>query len=126
VLSDGGDNASHAAFADVMTQVRSSNTVIYTVALDDPFDADADPGKLKRFADASGGEAFAPKDVAEVRAAFQKIARDVRHSYTIGFEPTTLRPGMHKLRVEARTADGRRLEVHSRTGYLKGAGNAQP
>ena len=126
VLSDGGDNASHATFNDVMTQVRTSNTVIYTVALDDPFDADSNPGRLKRFADASGGESFVPKDVAEVRAAFQKIARDVRHSYTIGFEPTTLRPGMHKLHVEAKAADGRRLEVHSRTGYLKGAVIAQP
>jgi VWFA-related protein len=121
VLSDGGDNASQATLKDVVTKVQASNTVIYSVALDDPLDADANPGKLKQLSEASGGESFSPKDVMEVRKAFQKIARDVRHMYTIGFEPmnTAYHAGFHRLRVDVKTADGRRLSVHSRTGYLK-------
>ena len=121
VLSDGGDNASQATLKDVVTKVRSSNTVIYSVALDDPNDADANPRKLKQLSEASGGESFSPKDVMEVRKALQKIARDVRHMYTIGFEPmnTAYHAGFHRLRVDVKTADGRRLSVHSRTGYLK-------
>jgi len=101
--------------------VQSSNTVIYSVALEDPYDADANPGKLRQLSDASGGESFSPKDVLEVRKDFQKIARDVRHMYTIGFEPmnTAYHAGFHRLRVDVKTADGRRLSVHSRTGYLK-------
>ena len=101
--------------------MQSSNTVIYSVALEDPYDADANPGKLRQLSDASGGESFSPKDVLEVRKAFQKIARDVRHMYTIGFEPmnTAYHAGFHRLRVDVKTADGRRLAVHSRTGYLK-------
>ena len=121
VLSDGGDNASQATLKDVVTKVQSSNTVIYSVALEDPYDADANPGKLRQLSDASGGESFSPKDVLEVRKDFQKIARDVRHMYTIGFEPmnTAYHAGFHRLRVDVKTADGRRLSVHSRTGYLK-------
>ena len=121
VLSDGGDNASRATLKDVVTKVQSSNTVIYSVALEDPYDADANPGKLRQLSDASGGESFSPKDVLEVRKDFQKIARDVRHMYTIGFEPmnTAYHAGFHRLRVDVKTADGRRLSVHSRTGYLK-------
>src|SRR3954471_11059029 len=90
VLSDGGDNASEATLKDVVTRVQSSNTVIYSVALEDPLDQDANPGKLKQLAELSGGASFTPKTVADVRQAFQKIARDIRHMYTIGYEPTNV------------------------------------
>ena len=41
--------------------------------------------------------------------------------YTLGFEPTNTayHAGFHKLRVEARMADGRKLSVRSRPGYQK-------
>jgi hypothetical protein len=107
--------------------VQSSNTVIYSVGLDDPLDPDANPGKLKRLSEASGGESFSPKDAAEVRKVFQKIARDVRHMYTIGYEPTgaALHQGFHRITVDVTSADGRRLVVHSRAGYLKGHADAR-
>lgn len=128
VLSDGGDNASSASLNDVVKAVEASNTVIYTVALDDPLDPDSNPKRLKELSKATGGEAFAPEDVMQVRKAFQKIARDIRHSYTIGFEPTNsaLHGGFHKLRVEVKSTDGRRLAVRARTGYVKGLPHAEP
>ena len=121
VLSDGGDNASEATLKDVVTRVQASNTVIYSVALVDPNDYEANPGKLKQLAETSGGESFLPKDVMEVRKAFQKIARDVRHMYTIGFEPTNsaYHAGFHRVRVDVTSNDGKRLAVKSRPGYLK-------
>jgi VWFA-related protein len=128
VLSDGGDNASEAMLKDVTNAVQGSNTVIYAVALDDPLDPDANPKRLRQLAESTGGEAFTPKNVVDARRAFQKIARDIRHSYTIGFEPTTasLHGGFHKLRVEVKAPDGRRFDVRARTGYLKGLPHAQP
>ena len=121
VVSDGGDNASEATLKDVQTQVQSSNTVIYGVSIADPNDPDANPKKLKELAEISGGRFFAPEDVNEVRSVFQKIASDVRHMYTIGFEPmnSAYHSGFHKLRVEVKTDDGRRYSVKSRAGYLK-------
>jgi Ca-activated chloride channel homolog len=121
VLSDGGDNASRATLKDVVTNVEASNTVIYTVALADPNDPDSNPKKLKQLADVSGGESYEPGSESEVRSAFQKIARDVRHMYTIGFEPmnSAYHAGFHRLRVEVKTPDGRKLNVKSRSGYLK-------
>ncbi len=128
VLSDGGDNASAATLKDVVTAVEGSNTVIYAVALSDPLDPDANPKRLKQLAEATGGETFLPADVAEVHAAFEKIARDIRHSYTIGFDTMNApsHAGFHKLRVEVRTPDGRRLAARARTGYLKGLPDAKP
>jgi VWFA-related protein len=121
VLSDGGDNASIATLKDVVTRVQSSNTVIYSVALVDPNDYEANPGKLRQLSETSGGESFSPKDVLEVRKAFEKIARDVRHMYTIGFEPTNsaYHAGFHRVRVDVTDREGKRLTVKSRSGYLK-------
>ena len=127
VLSDGGDNASEASLKDVTMAVEGSNTVIYAVALEDPNDPDSNPKRLRQLAELTGGEAFTPKNVVDVRKTFQKIARDIRHSYTIGFEPTNspLHAGLHKLRVDVKSPDGRRFEVRARTGYLKGLPHAQ-
>jgi Ca-activated chloride channel family protein len=120
VLSDGGDNASRVKFGDLMTNVQSSNAIIYSVVLADPLDLDSNPGRLVRLAETSGGKAFEPKDVGGIHQAFQQIARDIRHSYTIGYEPKQIdqRAGFRHVRVEARAPDGRRLTAHTRKGYF--------
>ena len=119
VVSDGGDNASHAGFTGTLISTQASNTVVYTVALIDPLDSESDPGRLARFAAASGGSAFAPSDITGVERALQEIARDLRHSYTIGYEPdaASRRPGFHRVRVDVRAPDGRKLVARTREGY---------
>lgn len=122
VLSDGGDNASRATFADALMLAQASNTVVYTIALIDPLEANADPGRLKRFAETSGGTAFEPRRVEDVGRAFEQIARDVRHGYAIGYVPegAAREQGVRRLRVEVRSPDGRRLVTRTRTGYVVG------
>jgi len=120
VVSDGGDNASRITFGEVKKRAEASDAIIYAVALADPFDLDSDPKRLKGIAEASGGKAFAPKNVAGVHQAFSEIVRDIRHSYTMGYEPsrTDQRAGFRRISVEARASDGRRLSVHTRRGYV--------
>ena len=122
VLSDGGDNASRTTFADLLTSTRASNVVLYTIALLDPLDEDADPKRLKQLAETSGGSAFNPRDVAGVAQAFEWISRDVRSSYTLGYQPsdTDARPGLRRLRVEVHAPDGRRLVTRTRNAYIAG------
>jgi Ca-activated chloride channel family protein len=85
VVSDGGDNASTATFDQVLKEAQSSNAAIYTVGIIDPLERDANPKRLKRLAMATGGESFFPSDVDAVDAALQRIADDIRHSYTLGY-----------------------------------------
>jgi Ca-activated chloride channel family protein len=120
VLSDGGDNASHISFGEIRKRVEASDAIVYTVALVDPFDLDSDPKHLARLAKTSGGKAFEPKDVGGVHQAFSQIVKDIRHSYTIGYEPnrTDQRGGFRRISVEARAPDGRRLTVYTRRGYV--------
>jgi VWFA-related protein len=118
VLSDGGDNASHAGFTGTLTSTQASNTVVYTVALVGAVGTEADPHRLARLAETSGGAAFAPRDIAGVERAFQRISQDIRHSYTIGYERSARsRPGFHRVHVEVRSPDGRKLVTRTREGY---------
>ena len=121
VVSDGGDNASKATLRDVVSRVQSSNTLIYTVAISDPNDQESNPGKLKELAAISGGQSFEPNTLPEIHEVFQRISRDIRNMYTIGFEPMNVayHAGFHKLRVDVRMPDGRKLNVRARPGYLK-------
>jgi hypothetical protein len=50
--------------------------------------------------------------------ACQRIARDIRSGYTIGFEPSVRDGEYHKLEVKVGRANGRKLDVRTRTGYM--------
>jgi Ca-activated chloride channel homolog len=118
VLSDGGDNASRAGFTDALISTQASNAIVYTVALLGASDDESDPGKLARFAVSSGGAAFAPRDVAGVERAFAQISQDIRHSYTIGYQRALgARPGFHRIQLEVRAPNGRKLVTRTREGY---------
>jgi VWFA-related protein len=122
VISDGGDNASELKLAQVMNLAGQSSAVIYTVGVFDEEDPSRNPGVLKRLAQATGGEAFLPDQLSEVVAICERIARDIRHQYTIGYVPTNLtRDGAHRaIRVLARAKGHDKLSVRTRTGYIAG------
>jgi Ca-activated chloride channel homolog len=122
IVSDGGDNASHATFDEVVIKAQASNAVIYAVALVDPVDRDANPGLLRRIAQANGGEGFTPKNADDITAVLQQIARDIRHTYTLGYVSTnTARDGVFRqIRLIVQSPENRRLVVRSRSGYLAG------
>jgi VWFA-related protein len=122
IVSDGGDNASQTTFEEVVTKTQASNAVIYTVALVDPVERDTNPGLLRRIAQANGGEAFAPRNADDITEVLQHIARDIRHTYTLGYVSTnSARDGaFRRIRLIVHSPDRRRLVVRTRSGYLAG------
>jgi VWFA-related protein len=122
LLSDGGDNASRMTKDDAVHKAQSSNAVIYTIALVEPGSRDANPQLLKELSLASGGESYRPDDADDITEVLGNIARDIRHTYTIGYVPTnTARDGAYRsVRVVVTAPPGRPLVVRSRTGYRAG------
>jgi Ca-activated chloride channel homolog len=122
LLSDGGDNASRTSKEDALHKAQSSNAVIYTIALIEPDSRDANPDLLKELSLASGGEMYRPRDSGGIADVLGRIARDIRHTYTIGYTPTnTTRDGAFRsVRVVVTAPPGRPLVVRSRTGYRAG------
>jgi VWFA-related protein len=127
VISDGGDNASRATFDAVLEEALSRDVVIYGVGIYDPDDRDANPGVLKKLAQATGGECFFPREIEHVLPALERIARDIRSSYTIGFVPAAagIAGVKRSLGVTVRPADGRKLSARARSAYIAGSREAR-
>jgi len=118
VMSDGGDNASRATIDQVIDRARRSDATIYTIGLFDPEDPDANPGVLKALAQATGGERYMPRSATPLLLACKRIARDIRGSYTVAFEPSKRDGRYHHIHVEVARTNGRRPAVRTRPGYF--------
>ena len=122
VISDGGDNASAHSLAEALQMAGQSSALVYTIGIFDEEDPDRNPGVLHRLARATGGEAFFPGQLSAVVAICERIARDIRNQYTIGYHSTSVaRPGAYRsIRVAAGAAGHGKLTVRARSGYIAG------
>lgn len=118
VVSDGGDNVSHTSFPMLLKLVEASRATIYTVGLYDPEDRDLNPGVLRKMSNVSGGEFFAPEKLNDVVSTFDKISKDIRNCYTLGYVPDEIndKRSLRSVKVTA-TEDNRKLLVRTRTTY---------
>jgi Ca-activated chloride channel family protein len=127
LISDGGDNASAHTLVEVLNMSRRSNVLMYAIGIFDGQDPDRNPGILKRLAQATGGQAFFPGQLNEVAAICERIAREIRQQYSIGYFPNhnSAKPGAYRaIRV---TAAGRsKLIVRTRAGYVAANTPAPP
>ncbi len=92
VISDGADNASAHSLAQALEMAERSSAIIFTVGLFAPDDRDANPKVLSRLAQETGGEAFFPSRPSAVTDTCERIARDIRNQYTIGYVSTNATP----------------------------------
>jgi len=123
VISDGGDNASVHTLAQVLLQAEASNAIVYTIGIFDDSDPDRNPGVLRRLARTTGGQAFFPAKPEDVVGNCERIARDIRSQYTLGYVPgSPALPGVFRaIQVTARGANGRKFDVRTRSGYIAGS-----
>jgi Ca-activated chloride channel homolog len=125
VVSDGGDNASQAKLADVLTRARRSNAAIYTVGVFERDDEDRNPGVLKSLAEATGGLRFLPQSPGELLRACVQIAHEIRSGYTIGYVPPDKDGAFHRVRVAIQPGS-RPLTLRTRPGYFAAKAPVQP
>lgn len=120
LISDGRDNASKHALAEVIAMTHKSKALIYSIGIFDPEDPDRNPGVLRRIAAATGGEAYFPNQLPDVVAVCDRIARDIRQQYTIGYVSRVAAPsGTYRaIQVVARDSAKRKLVVRTRPGYI--------
>jgi VWFA-related protein len=126
VISDGGDNASQAKLETVLARARESNVAIYTIGLYDADDVDKNPRVLKSLAETTGGERFLPNSPGELLDVCERIAREIRSGYTIGYVPPAQDGAFHKVKLEVGPAAGRKLNIRTRPGYFASIRAARP
>lgn len=128
IVTDGEDNTSHNSLEKTIKEVQKTDTVIYTIGLlSDESRKSAKRAKraLEDIARSSGGLAFFPENVADVRTICQQVARDIRNQYTLAYYPSnTQRDGTFRtVRVEVIPPHGRgKLQARTRNGYYAPSG----
>lgn len=129
VITDGLEKNSSVKEKEVMEAMREDEVQVYMVGFIDEEDDQRSlfgksPAKkakelLSRLAEDSGGRAFFPKDVSEMSAIAEQIARDLRTQYVISYYPTNAdRDGKFRtVRVVVDSKDKRKLIPRTRQGY---------
>lgn len=118
VVSDGGDNVSNTTFPELLKLIEASRATIYTVGLYDPEDHDLNPGVLRKMSSLTGGEFFEPEQLTDMVPVFDKISKDIRNSYMLGYVPDEINDKrvLRTVKVTASEAN-RKLVIHTRTTY---------
>lgn len=118
IVSDGGDNVSKTSFAALLKLIEASRATVYTVGLYDAEDQDLNPGVLRKMASISGGEFFEPEKLSDVLPVFDKISKDIRNCYTVGYVPDQINDKRVVRSVKVTAAENdRKLLVRTRTSY---------
>jgi VWFA-related protein len=116
IISDGGDNSSHADLASILRWAQNASVALYSVGLFNLADSDRNPQILKELAEATGGKAFFPSDVPEITRVCVTIGRGIRNQYTLGFNGA--QDGKyHRIKLLAQDPGYGPLTVHTRPGY---------
>jgi VWFA-related protein len=123
VISDGGDNRSAHTLPEVVKSAEQSQAVFYTIGIFADDDPDRNPAVLKHLAEATGGEAFFPRELKDVPLECEQIARDIRRQYVLGYASSNpaRNGGYRAIRVVAHAAGRGKLSVRTRAGYIPGS-----
>jgi Ca-activated chloride channel family protein len=131
LLSDGVDVESTLGMEDVRWAARRSQALIYWIRLQDTTRGrierssswrdrkghDEQLSLLQTAVAESGGRVEVIPDVGQVGAALQRILRELREQYVLGFQPAKDRNdgSWHKVEVRVRDGKGR---ARTRDGYV--------
>jgi Ca-activated chloride channel homolog len=129
VVTDGNDNSSLISLENLVKASQQSGILIYSVGLlseEERREAKRAERALNALADATGGEAFFPKDLTDVERIAHQVAHDIRNQYTIIYSPSNqVMDGTYRQIKVAVKASGN-PSVRTRSGYYATPDQAIP
>jgi len=120
VVTDGNDNASMISLENLVRAAQQSEVSIYAIGLlsdEERREAKRAKRALDALTEATGGQVYYPKELADVDRIAHQVAHDIRNQYTLAYTPTNqaLDGSFRQIRVVA-NGPGRPV-VRTRTGY---------
>jgi len=116
VVSDGEDNQSDFSEAQAIEMAQRAEVIIYAISTDDSGLILRGDKVLQRIADATGGRAFFPYKMKDIKNSFAAIEEELRSQYIISYHPADFEANGHFRPIEI-TALKKDLQVRSRRGY---------
>ncbi|MFZ0086579.1 MAG: VWA domain-containing protein [Candidatus Acidiferrales bacterium] len=120
IITDAGETTSISKFDDARRAAIASETLLYTVVMR-PMKSNggwntAGEHAIETITDSTGGAMYYPTDLSELTGIFDRINRELRTQYLLGYYPNpTPPPGVSRhVEVKVNTGDN----VRSRTEYF--------
>jgi Ca-activated chloride channel homolog len=126
ILSDGGDNHSRYTEHDVMSAIKESDLLIYSVGIYERYFATQEemlgPELLRSVSSLTGGQSFTLSDVNDMPAVTKTIGTQLRHQYMLAYEPQSKANDgkWHKISVKLllpKKLHNYFFHIDARTGY---------
>jgi VWFA-related protein len=122
LITDGIDNSSKHSLSEALEATKRAHVAVYTVGLLSLSGGQKAEDSLIRIAETSGGRAYFPNDVDEARIYMERVARDLREQYTLGYFSSSIRNGRWRsVRVDVVPPVGypknAKLNANYRRGY---------
>ena len=117
VVSDGEDNQSEHTRTQAIEMAERAQVIIYTISTDDSGLILRGDQILQQLADSTGGRAFFPFKMKDIKASFTAIEDELRSQYVISYHPADFdQDGRYRsIEISALKKD---LQVRSRRGYF--------
>jgi VWFA-related protein len=121
VLTDGLDNSSHVALADVLSEARRSTVTVYTVVPPSGVERSVPRNRplplfdLRALAEQTGGRTFVPARFEDLASTYREIADELSQQYWLAYVPSVRGDGFR--RVSVRVATRPELNARTRSGY---------
>jgi Ca-activated chloride channel homolog len=116
VVSDGEDNQSELSEGQAIEMAQRAEVIIYAISTDDSGLILRGDTVLQQLADATGGRAFFPFKMKDIKNSFSAIDDELRSQYVISYHPADFEANGHYRPIEI-TALKKDLQVRARKGY---------
>jgi len=116
LVSDGEDNQSEVSQAQAIELAQRAEVILYAISTDDSGLVLRGDRVLQQLADATGGRAFFPFKMKDIRNSFAAIEDELRSQYEVSYRPADFEANGQYRPIEI-TAVKKELQVRARKGY---------
>ncbi len=116
VVSDGEDNQSEVTKAMALEMAQRAEVTIYAISTDDSGLILRGDKAMQQIADATGGRAFFPFKMKDIKNSFAAIEDELRSQYVVSYKPADFDADGRYRSIEI-TALKKDLQVRARKGY---------
>jgi len=117
IVSDGEDNQSEHTLNQAIWMAERAGVIIYTISTDDSGLILRGDKILEQLANATGGRAFFPYKMKDIKSSFSAIEDELRSQYVVSYHPADFDADGRFRSIEI-TSLKKDLQVRARRGYF--------
>ena len=121
VFTDGEDTQHQIGWREVLDKARTDEVMIYTIGLESDYfnglrQVRSKPdGRLKTFAEETGGGYFELKNTDDLGPTFTRVAQELHSQYVVGFAPASRDGELHEIEVRIQQSG---MTARARQSYI--------